>query len=63
MRGKEQTRSKYAIRKKKAAPRIIAAPSEEDLRPSDEAKEEIQRLLDWEERSKQRDWVVGHPCR
>ncbi|MHC4595698.1 MAG: hypothetical protein ACYS19_12240 [Planctomycetota bacterium] len=42
---------------------IIAQPSADDLRPSEEAREEQRTLLRWEKRSKDSDWVVGHPFR
>ncbi len=38
--------------------RIVSEPSEEDLRPTDAEKREIQELLDWEEDSLRRDWPV-----
>lgn len=42
---------------------IIAQPSADDLRPSEEAREEQRALLRWEKRSKDSDWVVGRPFR
>ena len=42
---------------------IIAQPSADDLRPSEEAQEEQRALLTWEKRSKEKDWVVGRPFR
>lgn len=50
-------------KREKAVPTIVSEPSESDLRPSEEAKEEIRHLIEWEEESKQRDWVVGRPCK
>ena len=47
--------------KRRVALVIVAEPSPDELRPSEEAKEELQRLLTWENRSKKRDWVVGRP--
>ena len=47
---------------KSAVLTITSEPSEADLRPSEEARDEIEQLLDWERESKQRDWVVGRPC-
>jgi hypothetical protein len=41
--------------------RIIAQPSADDLRPSEEAREEQRILLRWEKRSKENDWDVGRP--
>lgn len=39
----------------------VTGPSLKDLRPTDESRQELQRLLNWEKRSEQRDWVVGRP--
>ena len=52
------TRTKQGILNDK--PEIIGA-SEEELRPTEEARQELQRLLTWEKRSEKRDWVVGQP--
>jgi hypothetical protein len=43
--------------------KIIAQPSADDLRPTEEAREEQRILLRWEKRSKDSDWVVGRPFR
>ena len=43
--------------------RIVSQPSAEDLRPTPEQITEQKRLLDWERRSKEVDWVVGEPYR
>jgi len=40
---------------------IINEPSAEDLRPTPEQIAEQRRLLDWEKRSLECDWVVGEP--
>lgn len=51
------------VKNEAALGRITAQPSADDLRPSEEAREEQRTLLRWEERSKDSDWVVGHPFR
>lgn len=47
--------------KRRGTTKIIAEASVEELRPTEEARQELQRLLAWEERSEKRDWVVGRP--
>lgn len=42
-------------------PKIIAQPTEEDLRPTEQEKRQMQELWDWEEQSKKTDWVLGEP--
>ncbi len=64
MRGKDGTGDgKRRAGRKGAVPKIIAEPSDEELRPSEEERQEVEHLLGWEKRSKERDWVVGRPCR
>ena len=43
---------------------VITSPSAEELRPSNEMRAELQRLLDWEKRCirPEYDWSVGEPC-
>lgn len=52
-RGRRDNRDKNLV--------ILAEPSQEELRPSEEARKEMQRLLNWEKRSEKRDWIVGRP--
>lgn len=52
-RGRRDNRAKHLV--------IISEPSQEELRPSEEARKEMQRLISWEKRSEKRDWIVGRP--
>jgi len=40
---------------------IVSQPSAEDLRPTEEQREEQRILLRWEKRAGETDWVVGRP--
>jgi hypothetical protein len=40
---------------------ILTCPSARDLRPTTEVRQQLQRRLNWEKQSAERDWVVGRP--
>jgi len=61
MSPKKSDRSNGGGMNKSQATRVITEPSARELRPTAEAREELQRLLSWEKRSEKRDWVVGRP--
>jgi hypothetical protein len=58
---KERVMTEQETQAKSERPRIVAQPAKQQLRPTEQQKQQMDALFAWEKQSKKIHWIVGQP--